>query len=887
MTFLSDVVERLRALVFRRQDERDLDDELRFHLEMEAESMRRAGVAPQEIRRRSVLALGGIDRTKEEVRDASGIRWLSDAWDDARFALRVLRQRPTFTVTAVLTLALGIGGTTAVFSAVDAVLIKPLPYGQPGRLVRLYYVDTRHKFDRSFVTPVHYLAYRDRMKSFEHLAALNTYGESGGDITGDDDGAVGARRIHVLSVSREYFDVLRSPMAAGRPFDAQDEASGRAVILSDALWRDRFRRDPSAIGRTLTMNGVPFVITGVMPAGFADPVVIGGAVDAWVPIDLAPGRDLSNTGNHYFTVIGRLRPGVTIAAAQAELDALGVQLSNEYPDTKHTGGSLTPLKEDVVGRSSRALQLMLAAAFAVLLLVCVNVANLLLVRGSERGREFALRGALGAGETRIVRQLLMESLVLALAGDVAGLIVAQLAMRGIVALGGGSIPRLTALSLDPRILGFSILISSACAVACGLVPAIRAGRSDPNETLRGGGGESRASTDGRSHARLRSVLVVSQVALAFVLVAAAGLLLASVRRLRDLDLGIRAEKVLTFELHLPEARYDSTARARTYEEVARRLESIPGVSAAGGVSKLPATGHYNVWGVRALSGPIAGTAQDNIEAENRAISGDYFKAAGIRIVAGRAFNAGDVPSARRRVIVSHSLAKRLYPGVDPIGQTISAGNASCEIVGVVSDVSVDAEGLAEDFVYHPHTQFAGDRNWALAQVVSTTTSPEAIEADVRRVVAAMDPQLVMYHPISLAEAIGRGEAQRTFTLRLLASFAAMSLGLAALGLFGVLSYGVKLRSREIAIRVALGAEVGAIRRMVLRQGMALTLIGMAIGLVGALATSRLMASLLFRVSPVDPRILAGAAVSLIVVGGLAAYLPASRASSVDPRTALQ
>jgi putative ABC transport system permease protein len=888
MSLISDIVERLRALVFRRQDERELDEELRFHLDMEAEEMKREGIAPQEIRRRTVLALGGVDRTKEEVRDASGIRWLSDAWDDARFAIRVLRQRPTFTVTAVLTLALGIGGTTAVFSAVDAVLIKPLPYDQPGRLVRLYYVDTRRKIDRGFVTPVHFLAYRDRTKSFDNLAALNTYGESGGDITTDD----GARRIRVLSVSHDYFDVLRAPIAAGRPFGVQEEISGRAVILSDALWRDRFHRDPSAIGRTLTMNGVPYVITGVMRAGFTDPVGVGeagggvgaSAIDAWVPIDLAPGRDPSNADNHYMTVIGRLRPGVTIAAAQAELDALGVQLSSEYPNTKYFGAVLDPLKEDVVGESSRGLQLMLAAAVAVLLLVCVNVANLLLVRGSEREREFALRGALGAGETRIVRQLLMESLVLALAGDVAGLIVAQAAMRGIVALGGGSIPRLTALSLDPRILGFSILISSVCAVACGLVPAIRAGRSDPNETLRG---ESRAATDGRSHARLRSLLVVAQVALAFVLVAGAGLLLASVRRLRDLDLGIRADNVLAFELHLPEARYDSTARARTYEEVARRLESIPGVTAAGGVSKLPATGPYNNWGVEALSGPLAGTKNANIGGENRVISGDYFKAVGIRVVAGRAFDRGDVASAQARVIVSQSLAKHLYPGVDPIGQTLNTGNRTCVIVGVVNDVSVNAEGRSDDFVYHPHAQFAGDRNWALSQVVATTTSPEAIEADVRRVVATMDPQLVMYHPVPLAEAIGRGVGQRTFTLRLLASFAAMSLGLAALGLFGVLSYGVKLRSREIAIRVALGAEVGAIRRMVLRQGMAMTGIGMVVGLLGALATSRLMTSLLFHVSPVDPRTLAGAACCLAVVGGLAAYLPATRAAGVDPRAALQ
>ena len=466
---------------------------------MEAEHLRRAGADARDVRRRSVLALGGLDRTKEEVRDASGVRWVRDAWDDALFALRVLKQRPTFTIVAVLTLAVGIGGTTAVFSAVDAVLIKALPYDHPGQLVRLYYIDTRHKIDRSFVTPVHYLAYHDRAKSFSALAALNTYGEGGGDITTDD----GARRIHVLTVSHDYFDVLRTPVEAGRPFEAHDETGGRAIILSHSLWMERFHGEASAVGSALTMNGVPYTIAGVMPADFADPIV--GAVDAWVPMDIAPARDASNARNHYVTVIGRLRPGVTIAGAQSELDALGAQLSNEYPGTKYYAASLSPLKEDVVGESSRALELMFGAAVAVLLLVCVNVANLLLVRGSEREREFALRGALGAGESRLVRQLLMESLVLAIAGDVAGLAVARVAMRGIVALSGGAIPRLAGLSLDPRILVFSIAISSVCAVLCGLAPALRARHSDPNDTLRG---ETRSSTGGRSHARLRSLLVV-------------------------------------------------------------------------------------------------------------------------------------------------------------------------------------------------------------------------------------------------------------------------------------------------------------------------------------------------------------------------------------------
>jgi predicted permease len=877
MSFFSDLVERVRSLVFRRHDERELDEELRFHLEMEAELRRQSGADTAEARRQSALALGGLDRTKEDVRDASGTRWLNDAWADVALAIRVLRQRPTFTIVAVLTLAIGIGGTTAVFSAVDRVLIEPLPFAHPGQLVRLYH-DNDHRHEaHGFVTPVHFVAYHDRLHSFDHLAAMYTYTIGGGDITTDD----GARRVRVLQVSADYFDVLATRLEAGRPF-AGDGADLRTVVLSHELWVDRFRGQRTAIGQTLLMSGVPYVVAGVMPAGFTDPVV--GGLDAWTPMDLAPGRDLSNVDNHYVTVIGRLRPGVTLGAAQAELDALGVQLANEYPDAKTTTASLSPLKDDIVGGSSRALELMLGAAAAVLLLVCVNVANLFLVRGSEREREFALRRALGAGRSRIARQLLAESLVLALVGDLGGLLFARLAMRSIVTAGGASIPRLTGLSLDPRLLLFSIAIASACAIIVGLVPAIRAGQADPNDALRG---ETRSSTGGRSHARLRSSLVVSQVALAFVLVVAAGLLVASVRRLRELDLGIQPKNVLTFELHLPRARYDSIARVNAYADVPRRLETIPGVVAAGGVSKLPATGPFHQWGVRALTGPLVGTPRAGMAGQQRVITGDYLKAVGIRVVEGRDFDASDTPPAPNRVLVSKSLAAKLFPGVDAIGQRLQAGSRKAEIIGVVSDVSMDAEGVVADYVYHPHMQFAGDRVWELAQVVATTRPPESIAPDVRRVLAAIDPQLVMYQPMPLTDAIGQGEAQRVFTLRLLTSFALMSLGLAALGLFGVLSYGVKLRTREIGIRVALGAQRGAIRQMVLRQGLSMTAVGIGVGLVGALAASRVMTSLVFHVSPADPLVLAGAAMCMVVVAGLAAYLPARRATTVDPRTALQ
>jgi len=894
MSILSDLAERVRSLVFRRAEERELADELRFHVEMEEEYRRRTGASHADAHRQSLIALGGVERVKDDVRDARGTRLLEDGIGDVAFAARMLARAPGFTAIAILTLGVGIGGTTAVFSAVDAVLLQPLPYSRPGQLVRLYQHDLNEPGARGFVTPVHYAAYRDRMTSFAAAASISTYSELGGDVLTPG----GVERVRLLRVGADYLDVLRVAPAIGRGFERgdEDDASGafrgrdeiergaHVVLLSHSLWAERFASDPAAVGHTLSINGEPYVVRGVMPPGFNDPVIAG--VDAWIPMSAAPGRDASNADNHYLGVIARLRPETSIARAQAELDALSDRLASEYPSAKTLRATLYPLKEDIVGGSSRALELMLGAAIVVLVLVCVNLANLLLVRGSEREREFALRAALGAERTRLMRQLLVESVVLAIAGDLAALVVARVAMSAIVILAGGAIPRLAHLSLEPRVLIFSLGVATLSAIGFGLLPALRAGRVDPNETLRG---ESRAGTSDVAHGRLRSMLVVAQVALAFVLLACSGMLIASVRHLDEIDLGVTPTNVLTFELHLPDARYDSTARARTYEEVARRIEQLPGVRAAGGISKLPATGEYNQWGTTILSGPLANEPRHGGRGgvENRVVSGDYFRAVGIRLLRGRLFDAGDDATAPGRVVVSKTFADEFYPGVDPIGERLNTGGHDYAIIGVVSDVSVNAEGAKDYYIYHAHTQYAGDRNWALSQVVATTGSPESVVSAVRGAIASLDPQLVFYHPAPLADVIGRGTAQRVFILRLLTSFAAIALGLSALGLFGVLSYGVKLRTREFGIRMALGAQAATIRRMVLRQGLVVTAIGLVIGLAGAALASRFLASQLFHVKPLEPAVLLAAAFVMSIVACGAAYLPAWRATVVDPRTALQ
>jgi predicted permease len=878
MSPFTDFFERARALLFRSREERELQEELRFHLDMEAEQNKRAGMSEDEAHRRGHIALGGVERTKEDVRDARGTRYLEDIVGDVSFARRTLARSPGFAIVAILTLAIGIGGTTAVYSAVDAVLVQPLPYQEPGRLVRLYQYFNHNIDQHNFVSPVQFFDYRSKLAAFDGAAALFTYGEAGADVGMGDR----VRRIRILHVSSDYFDVVRTRPRLGAPFGRESENGAPLAIVSDGFWKTELQADPAAVGRTVMLSGVAYTVAGVMPAGYADPLV--ASVDAWLPGDLREGFDITQANNHYLSVIARLRPGVTIEQAQGELDILGAQLAVRYPQGRDIRARLYPLKEDIVGSASRALEIMLGAVALVLVLVCVNVANLLLVRGSDRAREFAVRSALGAERSRLVRQMLIESLTLALAGDLAGLVVARLAMSAIVALGSGSIPRLAELHLDPRLLAFSVVIATVCAVGFGMAPALRAARTQPGDVLRD---ESRGSTGGVGHIRLREWLVVSQVALAFVLLAGAGLLLASARQISQVELGVKPAGAFVFELSLPYARYDSTARARTYEEIAKKIEQLPGVVASGGVSKLPATGDYNSWGMTVLSGPLNGSKEGNSEAENRIISGDYFKAAGIPVVEGRAFDARDDNVAPDRVIVSASLAKKMFPGIRALGQRLETGGHKSEIIGVAGDVSTNAEGAEAAYIYHAHTQFSGDRVWSLTQIVRTVGDPDAMRGNVRRLIADVDPLLVMHRPSLFSEAIGRGEAERAFTLRILASFAVVALALSALGIFGVLSYGVRLRSKEFGIRMALGAGAGEIRRMVLRQGLTVTAIGIAAGLVGAVALSRLMSSLVFRVSTLDPVVLAGAAAFMIAIASFAAYLPARRATSVDPRAALQ
>lgn len=875
MAIIADLLARVRALLFRDRDEREMDEELRFHVAMEEDYRKRAGVSHAEAHREAMIALGGMERVKDEMRDERGTRLLEDFSADVRLALRTLRRNPGFALVAIATLAIGIGGTTAMFSAIDAVMLQPLPYRDPSRLVRIYNTDVRAPGDRGVLTPVHFVEYRQRLSSFEAVAAILTYSESGADIgTGNT-----VRRIKVLPTSAEYFDVVGVHPMIGATYGREDETAAPVVVLSHRLWEEQLDGKTSAIGGPLVMNGKSYRVAGVMPAGYEDPLVKN--VDAWIPLDVRPGYDASNANNHYFTMIGRLRPGVSVAAAQSEITAVARALGVQYPRARDTRARIDPLKADIVGPSSRALEIMFGAVLLVMIVVCVNIATLMLVRASEREREFAVRAALGGEGSRLVRQMLVESLTLALLGDVAGLLVARAAMAGIVALGSDTIPRLATLTLDSRLLAFSIGISTLSALVFGAAPARRAVRARSSEALRG---ESRSATDGARQLRGREWLVVGQVALAFVLAVGAGLLLASLARLQKVDLGFKPANVLTFELHLPDARYDSTKRAAFYDDFSATIERLPGVLAAGGISKLPATGSFNSWGCEPTTGPLKGTRIDG-STEQRIVNGDYFRAAGIPLIAGRAFDANDDVAAPSRVVISASAAKKLFGSSNAIGQRLDTGGREWEVVGIVGDVALNNEGFTLPVVYHAHRQFAGDRNWALTQIVSTKPGVEVL-APIRTAISAADPQLVLFHPVMLEDVIGRSAAQRVFTLRILVTFAGVAILLAALGLFGVLSYGVRLRTRELGIRMALGAQASMIRRMVLGQGLKLTAIGLVFGVATAAGVSRLMTSLLFGVKPMDFGVLGAAIGIMAAVGAAAAYAPARRATAVDPRESL-
>ena len=805
--------------------------------------------------------------------------WLDVMRHDLRYALRQIRYAPIFAIVVVATLAIGIGGTTAVFSVVEGVMLAPLPYEEPGRLVRLYQQEPGKPDTRTQISGVHFAAVRDEAASFEDVAVMNTYSEHSLDLVAGGQ----ARRIRILQVTSGYFRTLRIGVD-GPGFAREDESGSRRVVLSHSLWRTEFHSD-TALGSTIRLNGEAYEVAGIGPPGFVDPMV--GEIDAWVPYNLA--RDVEPQ-NYSVTMIGRLRPGATIGQAANELASMTASMEARWPTARRSQLVPLPMKDDLVAASRRPLQLFLAAVVLMLLVACVNVANLVLVRATGRVQEFAVRAALGSSRARLAFPLLLESAILAMLGGAFGLAVAYLAIEALRRLADGTMPRLQDVGLNGTVLAFAGAVTAATAITFAVVPALRLARIAPNDALRR---QSRSSTGTRAQGRLRSALAALQLAVALTLLAGAAALIDSFVRLQRVNLGFRTDGVLTFEVGLPSARYDEYKRATFQETLAGKLAAIPGVTAAGGTSRLPATGSYHPWTARILTGPRAGVVLSRsrgVNLQNRTISGGFLDALAIPLLAGRAFDDRDDAKAPGRVVVSANFAREAFPGMPfdaVVGQRIAPLGQPRDIIGVVGDVTLDVYGAPSHVVYHAHRQFAANRNWTLTQAVATELPAERVLPSIRAVVAAMDPELVVHRPMPLAAVVGRGIARERFALVLVGSFASVALLLAVLGLYGVLTYTVRQRTPEIGIRIAFGATAAQVQALVLKQAAGVVALGLAGGLAGALAAGRSLSSLLFQVHGSDGRILLATAGILTAASLLSAWLPARRAARLPPRVTLQ
>jgi putative ABC transport system permease protein len=785
---------------------------------------------------------------------------------DVWFAARSLAKARAFSSIVIVTLALGIGANTAVFSVLHAAVLRPLPYPGADELVRVY---LSYRGEPNYLPGPAAADLLDHSRTVD-LAITYTYATEGVDLT---DRAQPERAIK-LTVGATYFRVLGVTPIRGAAFDAADERKDANVaIISARIWREYFGGADEAIGKLIAMDGISRRVVGVMPDGFDDPIIPG--VEIWTPLDMQDVR-AESWRNNYLSAIGRLRPGSTLRSARAELSTLVAAEQTHYGGRDARQAMVVPLKTDTLGSSARLLWILQGAVALLLLIACVNVASVFLARGAARQSELAVRRALGCPQRRLVSEFLIEGVMLASAGAAAGLLLAATTSRALLASAPVALPGSHAEILDIPVFLFTCAVACCAGLAFGVAPALRFGGSDVDAVLRE---EGRGSGGSARETRARGVLVVSQVAVALVLLIGAGLLLRTFTRLQSVDIGITPDNVLTFAINLPGGRYaDPLARARFHEDFERRVGRVPGVRFAGAVSRLPLTGPYHVWNTGIPDG--TGIPEG---AQQRVISGDYFAAMGIPLLRGRLFGSSDDEKVPRRVVISKGVADRLFPSDDPVGRVIRAGSdTDLEIIGVVGDVPVTYRTPPSPTVYHLHRQFAANRNWALVQVVSLDPLARGAVDAIARELAAIDPALVLYQPRMLRDAVGGGLAQERFALFLVGLFAALAVVLAAIGLYGVLSYSVAQRHREIGIRLALGAPAASVRRLILKDAGMLAVTGIVIGTAVAAIGTRLMESLLYRTSATDPSIFAGAAVLLAFVAVAASWIPGRMAQRVDP-----
>ena len=876
----------LRRLFRKQQTEHQLDSELRFHIEQRATQLAESGIAADDARRRARLEFGGMEGIKEECRESRRGHFFDVLFQDIRYGLRLMVRSPGFTAVAVVTLALGIGANAAIFSVVNAVLLRPLPFADPARLVQVSHVPPAKSFPGMTTFPVsaaNYLDWRAQNQSFTDMAI---YTGARFILTGHGD----PESLTSIPVSPNFFNVLGAQPMLGRTFASDEDQPGRSnvAILTYSFWQTRFGGDKDIIGKSMTLNGAGYRVIGVMGPAIRYP---NFTQKMWTPLAWTD-KEKVVRGEHHYGVIARLKNTTRLERAQAEMDAISLRLAQQYPeDDTGWGAVVVPLREDLVGDVRPSLVMLLGAVAFVLLIACANVANLILARSLSRRKEIAVRSALGATSRRVLQQILIETTLLALCGGLAGILVASLSSNLIVHFLAQKMPRAPEIGLDARVLAFTFLVSICTGLLAGLVPAWRLTKTDVNETLKQASDRAGADPGGN---RARSVLAGAEIALALVLLTGAGLMIRSLSFLRHVDPGFDVHQITAMNLPVAGTRFPQPQQqVAFFNRVLDRVRSLPGVESAAVIDSLPLNGgsHQPI----AIEGRPALVMSEQPEVDVRLISTGYLRAMHIPLLRGRDFAESDNADAPSAVLISQGMAARFWPNENPIGKRLVLSffpGKSREIVGVVGDVKQGdlSDPSADTTLYAPLNQLSvpllgGWSSFGMNLVVRTASAETT--STVTRAVREVDAGQPVDNATSLEQFVGETLSQQRFNMLMLSVFAATALFLAAIGIYSVLSYAVRRRVREIGIRMALGAKPGDVLRLVIGQGVKLAVAGVAAGLVIALGLTRLLGGLLFGVKPTDPLTFFCVALLLCLVAMLACYVPARRATRVDPNVALR
>jgi len=874
---------RLRSLFHWAQADQELDDELRDHLARKTEEYVVQGMTQEEAHRRARLDLGGGEKVKEECRDARRVNWIQDLIQDLRYGLRTMRKSPGFTAVAVLTLVLGIGASTTVFSLINAVLIRSLPYPHPDRLVYLWSPNPRFQLPIEYLTPMN-ADFFDLQKQNRSFVSLALFGTAKFNVAADGraDALGGAR------VTGSFFETMGVAPELGRTVNSEDDGPGheQVAVISHRLWRERFGAERGVLGKTLLLDARPYRIIGVMPAGFAFPRATDvldapKVTDIWIPWAM-PAEQKANREDSAGDAIGRLRPGVSVEQAQAEMSSLMASIDLlRPPKDRGFGAQVQPLFDSVTGGSRHALLLLMGAVGLLLLIACSNVAGLAMVRGSARIREMGVRTALGAGRARLLRQLLAESLFLGISGGTLGVLLAFASIRVLVRLDPGNIPRLEETSVDVRVLLFALSISILTSLLFGLFPALAVSRCDPAQVLTQTGNRSVKGT----RSRFRQGLIVAQVALTVVLLTGSGLLIRSLVKVLSVEKGFDPHSTVTVSLSL-DARYQPERQIAFYRDLLDRISVLPGVQAAGAVTNLP-LGHSEGLSWLAVEGH---NFDEKVFFQTRSVTPHYFAAMGIRLLEGRYFTDIDSAGHPNVAIVSRTFAERYFPGQSSLGKRFHFIDGAAQptwwtIVGVVDDIrNASLEEKPRPQAYLPFWQSTFP---TASIVIRTTTKPETITAAVRRELSVLDPALAVADTRTMDQLVSEATEERRFQTTLLSSFSGIALVFSLVGLYALLAYSVRQKTAEIGIRMALGALRASVLCLIIKEGSGLTLVGVAVGLAGSWALTRLMTNLLFGIKATDTSTFLGVAILFSAVAMAACYIPAWRAMRVDPMVALR